>query len=509
MRFGLRRFRFGLRTLLILILVAGAIAGYYGRKIRLLARERAGLIELSESWSGVRVRPSNSPAEPEPGLIKTWLDWPLRRFSKPTLGRPVFAHDPSRQVEWLRLYASETKPRSLDGIEKLSQLQTLKFLGSPGVGSRMILTVDEASRIGELKKLKTLRLTNCDIDADALAQLTTLELSSLVAGSKSWTEVELEQIAKIKTLQQLSLLHTPSELEPLADLQNLRKLSFRADQLTNIEPLTRLRSLTALGVAGRLKLDQVKTLQRIPNLEVLEMDWVQDWNLEFTKQLLQFPALREVQFGWNSITTECFDMLVDARIQVDHRGLKDFNPEEFLTYEGNKCEVDQEQSELIGTVQEGKQGVGWRIHVKATSRYCPTKYRPPDFESQMFFKVGDWRELPGMKAGSLKSNGEKNFRVYGKEHETYDNFIEVFSRDRNCFHLKWRFASMTEEGYGRGDANLCLRRVFVQSNNPISRQQAEIELAKQFDLADFENYVTSDSGQKLLRHEFRLVVPEK
>ena len=134
------RFRFGLRALLALMLCLGAVGGYYGNRIHRLATERNGLEELGESWgTGVSVRNYIENPDyrnpPTRSAWQEWLDWPLGMFTKPPQNR-IHAYHSKEHVKSLSLFAAETVPRSLKGIEKLQQLQNLRFQNSPGVLDR-------------------------------------------------------------------------------------------------------------------------------------------------------------------------------------------------------------------------------------------------------------------------------------------------------------------------------------------------------------------------------------
>ena len=83
----MKRFRFGLRTLLALLLCVGAIYGYYASRVHKLATERKGLEELGESWSRVSVRNYighfDYRSRPKRSAWQEWWDWPLDLFTKP------------------------------------------------------------------------------------------------------------------------------------------------------------------------------------------------------------------------------------------------------------------------------------------------------------------------------------------------------------------------------------------------------------------------------------------
>ena len=93
------RFRFRLRTLLVLMLCLGTVSGYYGNRIRQLARERHGLEELGESWSGVSVRNyidhPDFRSRPKRSAWQEWLEWPLGFFTKPLQNRCLLYTSPS------------------------------------------------------------------------------------------------------------------------------------------------------------------------------------------------------------------------------------------------------------------------------------------------------------------------------------------------------------------------------------------------------------------------------
>ena len=493
------------------MLCLGTVSGYYGNRIRQLARERHGLEELGESWSGVSVRNyidhPDFRSRPKRSAWQEWLEWPLGFFTKPLQNR-IHAYHSKEHVKSLSLFASETIPRSMKGIEKLQQLQNLRFQYSAGVGSRIFLDGAEFRRIAKLKNLRNLSLSHCYTDTEAFEILANLNLRTLTCGG-SVKEVELEHISQAQSLEELTIWNSIANLEALPALTNLRQLSIRVDTLTDLEPLAQMQPLTHLVVSGDVAMKQLETLQRVPNLKsiVLGSGWKPGWKPAMTDMLLDFPSLDKVKFGRSALTKTGFEKLVAAGIEVDHGGLVDFRPtENYLKYESLYFELDLARSEILGEIQIGKPEIDWRISVQANDRYAPTVFSPPNFSSGPFSRAGDWRGLVGFKQASWKLQESSNLNMSGKDVETSENSVEIHSRNGSHFRLKSGFASMREEGFGRIEAELCLRRVIVKSERPISRDEATLELAEHFATQDFD--LTQQTTGKPLRreHEFKLIV---
>ncbi len=502
----LKRFRFGLRTLLVLLLCMGAICGYYASRIHKLATERKGLEGLGESWSGVSVRNYIDPDIHIRSNWQEWLDWPLGFFTKSPQNQ-IHAYHSKEHVKSLSLYASETIPRSLKGIEKLQQLQNLRFQYSPAVGSRILLDGAEFRRIAKLKNLRNLSLSHCYTDADAFEILANLHLRTLTCGG-SITEAELEHISQVKSLEELTVWSKIASLESLPALTNLKQLTLRVDDLIDLEPLAQMPSLTHLVIRARqMEMKHLEALKRVPNLKSIVWDGGWGWQPAMTDTLLEFPSLDEVKLGAKALTKTGFEKLVAAGIEVDHQGLVNFKPtENYLRYDSLHFELDLDRSEIFGEIQIGKPGVDWRIRMQASDRYAPTAFPPPSFSCGPFSRTGDWRGLVGFKLVSTKLAKLSNVSMFGKDVETFEDYLEILSSNGNYFCLRSGFAPGGSEGFVSIEAELCLRRVIVKSDQPISRDEATLELAKHFAAEDFD--LTEQITDKQLRreHEFKLII---
>ena len=97
-----------------------------------------------------------------------------------------------------------------------------------------------------------------------------------------------------------------------------------------------------------------------------------------TDKLLEFPSLAEVNFNSIVLSKSGFEKLVAAGIEVDHRGLVDFEPSNYLRYESLVCEVDLERSEIVGKIQSGKPGVEWHclLYTSPSPRDLSTSRMP-------------------------------------------------------------------------------------------------------------------------------------
>ena len=205
------KLRFSLKTFLLLVFAVALVAGFYGYRIRGLAQERQGLEELGEDWSVSVNRHVPGANEPATGIRRVLYDLPIAFC----LGRPPKSdgrYVATNRVRSLRLFTSENSERSLSGLNRFNHLEYLSFIWSPGVGNQITINEEEFRKIGKLQKLTKLKISRCETPTNALGVLSELNLKDLTCGTSNWTEAELEQIGRIKTLENLNLFYKVSNL---------------------------------------------------------------------------------------------------------------------------------------------------------------------------------------------------------------------------------------------------------------------------------------------------------
>jgi hypothetical protein len=175
-----RRLQFGMRSLLLAMLVGGLLLGRYGIRQYELAREKAALRELQRYGADVQfhagrvVGVSFSGASFQEDAL-TGLDRlpRLQRlvFIDTALGdRGLSYISHAENLEQLLLLHSQVTDRGLQHLEKLHQLKTLRLDHAP-------ITDDGLARLARLQTLERLDLVGTRITDDGLMRLA--ELSRL------------------------------------------------------------------------------------------------------------------------------------------------------------------------------------------------------------------------------------------------------------------------------------------------------------------------------------------
>ena len=278
-RSKLRRFRFSIRTLLILTTVLACILGWIGKEWRQSRYERqvgdeilknesayVRFLGIFDSWEQHYESWSQSG---RPANQAWWRD--LARW---TLGERIFTIHLGDERVNLQPLSDLTNLRQLTlvntPVKDLAPLTNLTSL------SRLILTdtsVSDLTSLASLTKLKELNLQGSQVDSlTPLAGLTNLEELYIDATSdgdliplanlqnlkwlriESTSETDLTPLAGIKDLEYLHLT-TPSigDLAPLSGLDTLEYLNIRmafVSDLTTIGGLANLKRLIIVPAAG-------------------------------------------------------------------------------------------------------------------------------------------------------------------------------------------------------------------------------------------------------------------
>ena len=160
-----------------------------------------------------------------------------------------------RAITRLRLNSSV---KSLEGIEHLTNLESLSFSGSIREGE-----LESLLPLADLSRLNILQLTTAKIeDISALSRLTSLEklnlnnnaivdispLVGLVNLRELWLEInQIQDLSPLANLRRLEILYLADnaveDLSPLAGLDQLVKLRLSDNRVTDIAPLAELYAL--------------------------------------------------------------------------------------------------------------------------------------------------------------------------------------------------------------------------------------------------------------------------
>ena len=230
-----------------------------------------------------------------------------KRYLRDESGYPPELYDYQHQLKKLELI----EPLNLDRFAWLSSDSIEELSLTTAASSNSLAGLSSLSRCRSLKKL-TLSLTGTIlgrsqvIDLEPLAKLSNLtQLTLDLSGSQV---SNLESLAKLSNLTQLTLdlSFTPvSNLEPLTKLSNLTQLTLNLtnSKVRNLEPLAKLSNRTQLTLD--LSYDEVslEPLAKLSNLTQLRLDLgaSEDINLEPLAKLSNLTLLT-LDFSTNKVS---------------------------------------------------------------------------------------------------------------------------------------------------------------------------------------------------------------
>ena len=293
------RIRFRLKTLLVLIVVSALIAGYYGRRISLLGKEKQAVEQLSEDWKVRvnRVHMNDGLRYMEKSRIQNLIDWPINRWlGSSSKGNVKLAETDHALSLWLYEPGSR-EANSLAGLEHFTQLQELKLYDSPSLSYGVFVDDDEFQQIGKLEKLERLLMIRCRVGAQGLAHLSRLKLKHLRCGSGDWGQEELHEINKLTSLEELYVYCPAFDINYLANLTKLEKLEIYIREDAQLDGEEKLTSLASMKLRGFVFRDHIISLQKALRLESLEF---MDFRLEdgCIDELLGLPSLKKIHFKY-------------------------------------------------------------------------------------------------------------------------------------------------------------------------------------------------------------------
>ena len=215
-----RWYQVSLRSLLLLITVAGVGLGWVGSERKQSQYEMQIAEQLTASGANVDIAGRFDNADP---------------FVQPTWWRNILS----------KLCGPRVRQVSVDG-HRLSDL----------------------SSIAGLKSIKGLALHFTQVsDLAPLSELTSLERITIDGSPVG----DIEPLARLKNLTGLDLnMANVSDLSPLSSLDNLELLRVQATQVRDVSPLVGLTRLRYINIVGTLVSDeQVQILQKaLPNCKI-------------------------------------------------------------------------------------------------------------------------------------------------------------------------------------------------------------------------------------------------
>lgn len=200
----------------------------------------------------------------------------------------------------LRLWQSSSRPEPTD-ISSLSELSNLKVLSLQSISAESFTPL---SALTHLRSFAIL-LTNEGLDLPSLEPLSRLpNLTSLRLWSTKITPSNLEIISNLKNIKDLFLSSTQlGNIEPLSQMTNLRTLSLDNNKFTSLKALSQLINLRELRIEGIGQDVDLAVLSDLANLKNLHLGGALP-KLESLSLLTQLESLSI----WNTKEVNLFDL---------------------------------------------------------------------------------------------------------------------------------------------------------------------------------------------------------
>lgn len=203
--------------------------------------------------------------------------------------------------------AMENYPRALETLRKLNTAE-------PAVANRI-----QAIEQRKLQQTLAKQITIAGVELDSNAQSATLDNLNL-------TDEELQELAGLYTLDRLSVRNNLiSDISALSQLKGLDELDLSGNQVRNISPLSELGSLRELNLDGNPveNCDALRALRYLNRLSVVDTGM----NETVIRELADDLPGCSIQFGTKGserilITGEIFD-LSTTELTLSQKGLSD------------------------------------------------------------------------------------------------------------------------------------------------------------------------------------------
>ena len=193
------------------------------------------------------------------------------------------------QVEYLYLYRG--KYNSLTGLEHFTNLTELYI-------SDYAMTDEQKELIGNnLTKLEKLTLVQIKGDLNAFGKLTNLK-SLIIRNGQALDNIE--PLKNLVNLEELSIeFKTIVDISPIKDLVKLKKLCLIGNRVSDLTPLKKLINLEELDLSNNSILSNIEPIGNLTNLKKLYLDTNRIKNVDALKPL---KSLIRLTLDWNNIT---------------------------------------------------------------------------------------------------------------------------------------------------------------------------------------------------------------
>jgi Leucine-rich repeat (LRR) protein len=271
-----RRFRYSLRTLLVVVTIASAGFGWFGVKFREAKTQRTTVAALGSS--GARAR-YDYEFDAEGNWILGTVAPPGPRWLRDLMGNDFF--DDAVAIDWPR-YPFRSAPTD-DSLAHLAHLPRLKLLSigfsEPFRNNEVNAGVTDAGLV-HLRGLAQLEYLDLEYTAITDAGLANIkgatQLEGLVLGHTQVTDAGLVHLRNMTRLKLLFFDGTavtdagmPVIIQEFPQLENLR---VGETQITDagLKDLQRLTRLTLLNLSGtQITNDSLLHLRELPQLEIV------------------------------------------------------------------------------------------------------------------------------------------------------------------------------------------------------------------------------------------------
>ncbi len=304
----LRRLRMNVRSMMLVVLVVGALLGWMEYQVR-IQRDAVAAIQQAGGqfyydWEWINGRPS-------PGSQPRWPGWLIK-----TLGPDYFGQVVAVQLPGL---LNPTDEALLAHVGRLKRLESLSL-------QRTVVSDSGLACLQDLTNLKSLRLSQSGSDPYGLAKLglgPRLDLTKSGPG-------RLKHLRGMVNLENLSLSDfalSDADLAHLSGMTRMTNLDLRGEQITNaglahLRGMTRLTSLSLLGT----KITNLEPIRGLDKLKILDLrgSAIDDAGLA---PIREFPNLLELRLGETKIADSAMahiakhSLLED--IQLHHTAVTD------------------------------------------------------------------------------------------------------------------------------------------------------------------------------------------
>ena len=236
--------------------------------------------------------------------------------------------------------------------------------------------------------------------------------------------------------------------------------------------------------------------QRVGKLQATRhFDIDGEFNDECFELMLQVPNLESVSFTEKNVTVAMFDALTKHGIAVGHWGLKDFTLSDNFLFVSTFHKLDPAKLKFHGILWTKRAPIEYYVEGPTVDHKYASQNLLGSFETCEFGKGLDWKELEGRQFKPEFTDGDNHGNFYDGLHSRLDKHeIDVVSREKNVFRLRWRFNSEFG-GDAKAEFVVPFTEVCIVKRSGIKTvAEAKEIVSRQFDLSDFEEPVVIEDG---------------